>query len=203
MRYKKSEISAAHIIEAATRVMARQGYAHTSLMDIAKEAGMSKGAVHYHFPTKEALTAVVLQSACDAVATRTRQAWTEGESPFEALQSSLRELWRVRQERTDEATVVADLLAQSVHDDKLRAPLAAYYRFATGQVQEHLAQHLSSLGLRPRVPAEALSRVLHAILDGLTMQLLVDPEAFDLDTIMQTLLTLASSLFEVAPSDGS
>ena len=41
MRYKKSEISVAHIVEAAMRVLARQGYARTSLMDIAKEVGMS------------------------------------------------------------------------------------------------------------------------------------------------------------------
>ena len=31
MRYKKSEISVGHIVEAATRVLARQGYARTSL----------------------------------------------------------------------------------------------------------------------------------------------------------------------------
>ncbi|MFW6031642.1 MAG: TetR family transcriptional regulator, partial [Myxococcota bacterium] len=46
MRYKKSEISSAQIVQAAIRVLARQGYARTSLMDIAREAGMSKGAVH-------------------------------------------------------------------------------------------------------------------------------------------------------------
>ena len=75
MGYKKSKISIASIVDAAVRVLARQGYARTSLMDIANEVGMSKGAVHYHFPTKEALMAQVLQTACDAVATRTRGAW--------------------------------------------------------------------------------------------------------------------------------
>ncbi len=59
MPYKKSAISAAQIVAAAIRVVARQGYAHTSLKDIADEAGMSKGAVHYHFSTKEALVAKV------------------------------------------------------------------------------------------------------------------------------------------------
>ena len=36
MGYKKSEISQAQIIDAAIRVLARQGYARTSLLDIAR-----------------------------------------------------------------------------------------------------------------------------------------------------------------------
>ena len=84
MPRRESEISVAHIVEAAMRVLARQGYARTSLMDIANEVGMSKGAVHYHFPTKESLIGQVLETACDAVAERTRKVWTEGQNPFEA-----------------------------------------------------------------------------------------------------------------------
>ena len=154
MGYKKSKISIASIVDAAVRVIARQGYAHTSLMDIASEVGMSKGAVHYHFPTKEALMAQVLQTACDEVATRTRGAWTQSDNPVEALRSSLRELWRVRAQLSDEAKVVADLLAQSLHDHTLRPPLAEYYRFASAQVEEHLNEHLD----HARAQAEARCR---------------------------------------------
>src|SRR3954447_21298247 len=138
MRYKKSEISVAHIVEATLRVLARQGYARTSLMDIANEVGMSKGAVHYHFPTKEALITQVLQHAVDTVAERTRKVWTAGENPLVAMRSALRELWTVRAALSDDVKVVADLLAQSMHDANLREPLATYYRFAFSQVEEHL-----------------------------------------------------------------
>ena len=134
VRYKKSEISAAQIVAAATRVLARQGYARTSLMDIATEAGMSKGAVHYHYPTKEALMGKVLEYACDKVADRARLAWSAGDNPFESIRSSIREVWRLRASRTDEAAVVADLLAQSLHDEVLRPALANYYRFAAARL---------------------------------------------------------------------
>src|SRR6202008_1180527 len=112
MGYKKSKISIASIVDAAMRVLARQGYARTSLMDIASEVGMSKGAVHYHFPTKEALMGQVPQTACDAAAQRTPGVWTASSgNPMDARRSSLRELWRARADLTDEAKVVADLLA--------------------------------------------------------------------------------------------
>lgn len=200
MRYKKSDVSVAHIVKATMRVLARQGYANTSLMDIAKEAGMSKGAVHYHFPTKEALMGVVLTTACDEVAQRTRRAWTAGENPIESMRSSLLELWRVRTELSDDASVVADLLAQSLHDTKLREPLAEYYRFAVRQVNEHIRDNLEKVGLRPKLPPEMLPRILNALLDGLLMQYIVDPEAIKEDEVLKALEMLAISIFETKDS---
>lgn len=196
MGYKKSKISIASIVDAAMRVLARQGYARTSLMDIASEVGMSKGAVHYHFPTKEALMGQVLQTACDMVATRTRQAWTAGADPVEALRSSLRELWRARAELSDEAKVVADLLAQSLHDHSLREPLAQYYRFASAQVEVHLKEHLDALGLKAKIDPAKVPRLLHAMLDGLLLQKIVDPEAIDEQLVLQALEIMAQALFE-------
>ena len=199
MGYKKSQISIAHIVEAAIRVLARQGYARTSLMDIANEVGMSKGAVHYHFPTKEALMTKVLETACDTVAQQARNAWTSSGSPVDALQSSLRELWRVRSELSDEAKVVADLLAQTLHDESLRPPLAEYYRFAATQVEQHLMDNLSSLGLKPKVDPKRLPRLLHALLDGLMMQKIVDANAIREEDVMEALGTMTQALFEVDP----
>jgi AcrR family transcriptional regulator len=198
--YKKSAISSAQIIQAAMRVMARQGYARTSLMDIAKEAGMSKGAVHYHFPSKEALVSKVLETACDAVAQRTIEVWGAGGNPFESLQKSLEELWRVRATRTDEAAIVADLLAQSLYDDTLRPKLAEYYRFAAAQVHEHLMKHLVAIGLRPKVPPEVLPRIFIGLLDGLVMQHFVEPNVIAPADVVQAIGTIAASLFEVDPA---
>src|SRR5689334_19231139 len=175
MGYKKSKISIASIVDAAMRVLARQGYARTSLMDIASEVGMSKGAVHYHFPTKEALMGQVLQAACDVVAKRTLIEWTASGNPIEALRSSLRELWRTRANLTDEAKVVADLLAQTLHDHSLRPPLAEYYRVAAAQMEAALKELLETLGLEARIELAKIPRLAHAMLDGLMLQKIVDP----------------------------
>jgi AcrR family transcriptional regulator len=204
MAYKKSAISAAQIVAAATRVIARNGYARTSLNDIAREAGMSKGAVHYHFPSKETLVAKVLESACDAVAQRTKDAWQRGgDDPFEALRASVRELWAVRTSRSDEVAVVADLLSQSLHDESLRPQLAVYYRFASAQTTEHLLTALTSFGLRPRVSAELIPRLLLGLLDGLVMQVFVDPEVIEERELVRSLELIFGALFEPVPPGGA
>ncbi|MBW2463627.1 MAG: TetR/AcrR family transcriptional regulator [Deltaproteobacteria bacterium] len=199
MRYKKSEISAGQIVDAAIRVLARQGYARTSLMDIAREAGMSKGAVHYHFPAKDALIQVVLETACDAVAQRTMTAWQAGDNPFESIRSSLAELWKVRAERTPEARVIADLLAQSQYDEVLRPKLAAYYRYAASQVHEAITPTLLAAGLTPKVSPEVLPRILLGLLDGLVMQIFVDEDALSEDDVVTAVIAVAQSMFEFAP----
>ncbi|MFW5920897.1 MAG: TetR family transcriptional regulator C-terminal domain-containing protein, partial [Polyangiales bacterium] len=131
---------------------------------------------------------------------RTLDAWGTGGNPFESLRSSLEELWAARAEKTDEALVVSDLLAQSLYDDKLRPHLAEYYRLAATQVHEHLMQHVVGAGLKPKIAPELLPRMLLGLLDGLVMQHFVDPDALKPEDVVQAVETLAVSLFEVEGS---
>ena len=195
MAYAKSAISSQQIIDAAIRVMARQGYARTSLLDIAKEASMSKGALHYHYPTKEALTHAVLETACNVVQARTVEAWSPSDNPFEALRKSLEELWATRAQRTDEALVVADLLALSLYDESLRPKLAEFYALGAQQIREYLEERLVSLGLEPRIPLDLLPRIVIGMLDGLVMQAFVDPDALSPDEVVSAIQTIAVSIF--------
>jgi AcrR family transcriptional regulator len=195
MAYAKSAVSSQQIIDAAIRVLARQGYAKTSLLDIAKEAGMSKGALHYHYPTKEALIHAVLETACNVVQARTLQAWSPSDDPFEALRKSLRELWATRVERTDEALVVADLLALSLYDEALRPTLAEFYDLGAQQIRDYLEQNLLSLGLQPGISLDILPRIVIGLLDGLVMQAFVDPHALSPDQVVDAVQTIAISIF--------
>jgi AcrR family transcriptional regulator len=201
MAYAKSAVSSQQIIDAAIRVLARQGYAKTSLLDIAKEAGMSKGALHYHYPTKETLIHAVLETACNVVQARTLEAWSPSDDPFEALRKSLGELWATRAERTDEALVVADLLALSLYDESLRPKLAEFYDLGAAQIRQYLEQHLLSLGLEPRVPLEILPRIVIGLLDGLVMQAFVDPDALAPDQVVDAVRTIAISIFAGGSSE--
>ena len=45
----------ARILEVAAAALARDGYAGTSLNEVIRESGLTKGAFYFHFPSKEAL----------------------------------------------------------------------------------------------------------------------------------------------------
>lgn len=56
-------IDPADIIDAATRVLVRDGVPRLTLDAAAREAGISKGGLVYHFPTKERLLEAVVLGA--------------------------------------------------------------------------------------------------------------------------------------------
>lgn len=156
---------------------------------------MSKGALHYHYPTKEALIHAVLETACNVVQARTVRAWSPPDNPFQALRKALAELWATRAERTDEALVVADLLALSLYDESLRPKLAEFYELGAQQIREYLEENLISMGLQPRIPLDLLPRIVIGLLDGLVMQAFVDPDAFSPDEVVDAIQTIATSIF--------
>ncbi|MEV7020221.1 ScbR family autoregulator-binding transcription factor [Streptomyces sp. NPDC093991] len=61
MRTRKS------LIHTAAAVFAEEGYAPSSLTAISKRAGVSNGALHFHFENKKALARAVEDEAVDAV----------------------------------------------------------------------------------------------------------------------------------------
>jgi AcrR family transcriptional regulator len=52
---KQTDLTRKTILEAASRVTAQNGALNLTLEAVAKEAGVSKGGLLYHFPNKEAL----------------------------------------------------------------------------------------------------------------------------------------------------
>ena len=62
------------ILDAAFSLFQSQGYAGTSVHEIATAAGVTGGALHHHFPTKKALGLAVIR---DPVGTALEMTWLE------------------------------------------------------------------------------------------------------------------------------
>jgi TetR/AcrR family fatty acid metabolism transcriptional regulator len=62
------------ILEAARQAFASSGYHRTLVDDVAREAGVSKGAVYVHFPSKEDLFLALLDDAAGTLAERVTSA---------------------------------------------------------------------------------------------------------------------------------
>lgn len=70
-KHKPHDERRQQILEAAMECFIRNGYAHTRVDDIAREAGLSKGGVYFHFPSKrdifDALQEIEVERTMNAV----------------------------------------------------------------------------------------------------------------------------------------
>jgi AcrR family transcriptional regulator len=66
---ERLETTRTAIVAAATDLFGRQGYGETTMDAIAAAAGVAKGAVYHHFPTKERLFETVFEATTADLAT--------------------------------------------------------------------------------------------------------------------------------------
>src|SRR5438105_10859484 len=97
------------ILQAAFTVLSRQGYENASIKEIAEEAGVAQGLVHYHYKSKQQLVLAVLEFVCQKV----ELGAVEGEAG--ALQAFEHTKKMLREARATHALYV-QLIGVSLHD---------------------------------------------------------------------------------------
>lgn len=193
--YKKSETSRQQVLDAAIQTLAKSGYAKTSIGDIARAAGMSKGAVHYHFESKHDLIAQVVDRCALEMRTRVREAWEAESDPAQKVRRALAEMRRMRRDQIPELRVLADLMAQGLHDPAIRAQMAALFEANRNDVVEYLVKSLRELGLEPTLAPQVVPRLLLGAIDGIALHDFFDPPSAEDDAqVQQALETIALSL---------
>ena len=72
VRQARSEATRKRIINAAVDLFAEVGYQATGLGDIIERAEMTKGALYYHFDSKEALATAIIEEGANTALTAFR-----------------------------------------------------------------------------------------------------------------------------------
>src|SRR5947209_9889386 len=76
---------AARIVEAMRISVAARGIAGSTFDHVAREAGVSRGLLHYYFGTKERLLVEVVRRECDVRIERLEEAIAGAQSPEDVL----------------------------------------------------------------------------------------------------------------------
>jgi AcrR family transcriptional regulator len=185
------------IVTAAYSVLARQGYTETSIKDIAREAGIAPGLVHYYFENKAALLLEVVGEVCRRYHAEL-DAMPVPSDPLEA--AAVRILWaRERVSRIpDWYRLSYDLNALALRDPKLGAEVAETMREFREHIRLMVTEAVKLAGVeREDVSHEGVAAVLLASFNGLALQSLLDP-SFDLGAAYNALSQMALGLLKPA-----
>lgn len=195
--YRKSEASRAQVLEAAIQTFGRRGLINTSVQDVADAAKLSKGAVHYHFESKDDLIIQALRCACGRISARIRGVFDEPGPPLERARRAIAEMWAVRAEGGPEIRVFIEVMVRAVHDEPLRKAVGEALRETREQVVEVGIKGLVELGLKPRVPVDVVPRMVLATLDGLAIHNLFDPASpEEVSAMLTTIERITLALFD-------
>src|SRR5229473_4578266 len=177
------------ILQAAFSVLSRQGYENVSIKDIAEEAGVAQGLVHYYFKSKQQLVIAVLFDVCKKMDVYT----AEGEAGAAAAFENFKELLRTR---PDAHTLYIQLIGVGLHDQEIGAGIRENIRSERGRVETLARQVLAEREVDPS-PARAIAGAVWAGVLGIMVQKMVDPD-FNADEAVDALA--AMSLQAVYPS---
>jgi AcrR family transcriptional regulator len=104
------------LVEIAYRLIAQRGLEGLRIRQVAAEAGIDNGTLHYHFPTKEALILGVVDYLMEDLRNN-RAVWKDGEpTALDELRMEFEDI-RLRLHRTPEQFIVlSDLAVRSWRD---------------------------------------------------------------------------------------
>jgi AcrR family transcriptional regulator len=164
--------TAARILEAARRVLAREGFRGLTFETIAKEAGENPALIRYHFGSKAGLLAALVDSVLYQEATELIEQLTPVPAGDERREALLR-LHEGLPRDTDAYRNFFELVPHIMRDDELRPHLRQlfeWYRKLDAWAlkdagDEEPGEHIAPMAL-----------LTVAIADGIALQKLADPD---------------------------
>jgi AcrR family transcriptional regulator len=167
---------AQRIVEAMRVSVGKRGAAGSTFDVVAREAGVSRGLLHYYFGSKERLMVEVVRTDCDARVAALEEQLSAGTTVDEIVAVLVQSLQAFVADEPGVQAVLYEMLSASRRSEEIRAELAELYRRWRDQLAEALREREQEGVVRLDAEPEAVAAMLFALGDGMGLQLISDPE---------------------------
>jgi AcrR family transcriptional regulator len=172
------------IVEAAMRVVARSGYTDTSIKDIAVEAGVAPGLVHYYFKTKDELIVAAIRQCCQQLLPP-----LDGD-PMQAAMAGLELAKHPTAQLPVYWSLLVEMMALALHHEAVRQTVLEFVRADRDYVEQAARAIIAQREDHSPDEAPAIAGAVWGSLFGIQVQRLLDPE-FDAAAAVDALAALA------------
>ncbi|MCI0678451.1 MAG: TetR/AcrR family transcriptional regulator [Actinobacteria bacterium] len=163
------------IIRSAYRMMARQGSHRITLVDIAREAGVSKALLLYHFGTKEALLHDAMHWALERTAERIRRRLEPAMNSKEAIRSLVGAVFVDAAANRDFYLFYLDLVEHAARVPMFGGLSAMLTEIINGLYAEVIATGVED-GSFAVTDADLAARHMRALIEGTFLQWMQTPD---------------------------
>ena len=182
------------LLDEAELLFIAKGVSHTSLHDIARQAGATRGAVYWHFKDKADLfNAMMDRVTLPLEATLEFLAHDEPAKPLAHICNAIRQaLMRIASDpQTRRVFEVATLKVEYI--DELHAIRLRRLRVRDSfllKIEHGLITSARHQSITLRVPAATAAQGLHALIDGVIRNWLLDNAAFELVEVVEQVMAV-------------
>lgn len=180
-----SERNRERIIMATSRLIVEKGVAETSLADIARAAGISKGTLYYYYPNKGDLIFDISERHLERL-TAKLLAWFERSGDEVTPERVLRVMYDIILKSTAKGIIHLYLIQEAIaHHPPLRKRFRQEYPRWVNMIRDGLDR------IRPNAEEnEILASVMMASIDGYLIQKLLGVERTPVDKVARYLSEL-------------
>ena len=201
---EEAQETRSQILEAAQKAFYERGVARTTLADIATLAGVTRGAIYWHFNNKAELVQAMLDSLHEPLEELARASENEEElDPLGCMRQLLVQLFQ--QIATDPKTRrLNEILFHKCEFTDEMCDMRRQRKTASVDCNLRIEISLRNAINRQQLPAE-LDTVrgaiaLHAYIDGIIGQWLLIPESFDLGQEAERWVDVALDMLRLSPA---
>jgi TetR/AcrR family acrAB operon transcriptional repressor len=179
----EAEATRHQILDAAEREFLARGVAHTRLQDVANAAGVTRGAIYWHFADKAALFNAMMDRGCLPCEAPDGCPGAALDDPLACLAAKALRPLAVLAENEQVQRVFRIAMHQTEYTEELAAVQARYIEGIT-EFQQELAALLARAKeagqVRDGLSLEMAALGLYALIDGLMHHWTLQPGGFDL-----------------------
>jgi len=167
---EKRQRTRARLLEAAADVIGEKGWDRTSLDEVARRAGMTRGAIYGNFKNREELFLAVVQTRWRPVI----PPLADGVTFRDYMHTLGKAVAAATPSRRAQAVGALSFMLYTLTHDEMRRQIARFNR----ELYRRGARRLSAAFGKSELlmPPEQLIPVLHALTDGLTFLRFMTPE---------------------------
>jgi AcrR family transcriptional regulator len=167
---------AQRIVDAMRASVAKRGATASTFEQVAAEAGVSRGLLHYYFGTKERLLVEVVRTDAEIRVDRLEETLVAARTVDHVLDVLVASLVDAVENEPGFFLLLFELFSAGRRNPDIQRELGQLF----GRIRGHLAEILKAKEregvLNLRYDAEAVASYLYGLADGFALQALSDPE---------------------------
>lgn len=164
-KHKPQDVRRQQILKAAMECFIQKGYAHTRVDDIAKEAGLSKGGVYFHFPSKRDIFDALQESEIERTMNAVQEAHVSDSTTVMKLQQLAYVLLTQFGTDEDHRRFLIVLGEMGIRNPEVRERIVRAHEIYLALITEQMKAGVDSGEMRKMNPAVA-ALILKLLMDG-------------------------------------